>query len=519
MNKTVGQVLTEARALKEISLQDAARATHIRVQYLQELENDRPDLLPSKTQARGFLRLYADFLGLDADPLLKQWESSPLVEIETREPIKVSGAKNRSREKELKKSEKFKWGEFIAKMRTFLMDYLQSKKKTTSQNGDVQKATASLDRVDKVEEISGKAKNEEHPKKKPLSIDFFRRKSPKKEPIESSKGTSKEIPRRTATEIFHEVGEQIRQRREKLGLSLSDVEQFTRVRRIYLQAIEEGNFEALPSSVQARGMVTNYAHFLEMDEDAVVGLFTEGLEVQRHEKLQEKWASPVPPIQISIHIPEKIRRIITPDLLFGSLVVIGLFVFIFWGAAQVFSKNNEITPTSEFSISEKLQSTPTFLTTFQETVTSTLEETEMLTNTTGAAGITVLSPTPAPPMATANAAPLQLYIIAQQRAWMRVSVDGKVEFEGRIVPGNAYTFSGEKHIQLVSGNGAALEAYFNQQYLGVLGDFGEVITLDFSSEGVSKFTPTIAATPLLTVTSTIAPSVVPTLLPTVTVEE
>ncbi len=114
------------------------------------------------------------------------------------------------------------------------------------------------------------------------------------------------------------------------------------------------------------------------------------------------------------------------------------------------------------------------------------------------------------PVATANAAPLQLYIIAQQRAWMRITVDGVIEFEGRTVPGNAYTFSGDDRIVLQSGNGAALEVYFNQEYLGNLGAMGEVINLDFSQSGLTVPTPTITPTSAATSTPTVTPSATPT---------
>ena len=52
-----------------------------------------------------------------------------------------------------------------------------------------------------------------------------------------------------------------------------------------------------------------------------------------------------------------------------------------------------------------------------------------------------------------------------------------------------YTFSGENSIDLVSGNGAALEVYFNQEYLGNLGSVGEVVNLSFSLKGLSTPTP------------------------------
>jgi cytoskeletal protein RodZ len=477
MSKTVGQILRDARTLKEISLQEAAKATHIRLQYLQELENDRPELLPSRAQARGFLRLYAAFLEIDQAELLtlleepaasSEQKDQPEEQKNVEESIPESKVEQPAAQPEKRVAIPEKLQSLISKLPKW------TKKKTTVPQEEPQK------KIQKQKKIEKPIKEESH---------------------KESTAT------RSSLDVFKEVGQQMRMRREKLGLSLSDVEQFTRLRRMYIQAIEEGRIEDLPSSVQGRGMVANYAHFLEMDQDAVLNLYAEGLEAQRREKLQEKWIPREPTIRVSVRIPEKLRKLLSPDLLFGSLVVIGLFVFIFWGASQIFGNKSDATPTTAPSISEVLQSTVT-PTVMQEmtAITQTTENSQEAT--TPAVAVTQAAVQPATPIATANAAPLQLYIVAQQRAWMRVTVDGEVEFEGRIIPGNAYTFSGQGSILLLTGNGAALEAYFNQEYLGSLGELGEVVNLNFSATGLSIPTPTI--------TPTILPSLTPTITPTAT---
>ncbi len=78
--ETVGEKLRQAREQKGISLQDAASVTHIRSNYLDELENDHPEMFLSAVQARGFLRLYAAFLGLPADELVDQCEKPDIGE-------------------------------------------------------------------------------------------------------------------------------------------------------------------------------------------------------------------------------------------------------------------------------------------------------------------------------------------------------------------------------------------------------------------------------------------------------
>ena len=76
-------------------------------------------------------------------------------------------------------------------------------------------------------------------------------------------------------------------------------------------------------------------------------------------------------------------------------------------------------------------------------------------------------------------------------------MDGFEAFDGRVLPEDVYTYSGENTIDLVTGNGAALEVYFNQEYLGNLGKVGEVVEITFSLQGLSTATPEPTSTPTL----------------------
>jgi hypothetical protein len=93
---------------------------------------------------------------------------------------------------------------------------------------------------------------------------------------------------------------------------------------------------------------------------------------------------------------------------------------------------------------------------------------------------------------------------------MRVTVDGELAFEGRVLPGSAYPFAAEERIELVTGNGAGLQVLFNQQNLGLLGLYGEVVQRVFTVQGVLMPTPAVPPT------STPAPTATPTPTPTPT---
>jgi len=63
----LGASLEEARRRRGLDLEQVEEATHIHRRYLRALEEERFELLPGDAYAKGFLRAYAQFLGLDAN--------------------------------------------------------------------------------------------------------------------------------------------------------------------------------------------------------------------------------------------------------------------------------------------------------------------------------------------------------------------------------------------------------------------------------------------------------------------
>ena len=95
MKQTVGEQLRSARKSRGISLDEVVKGTHIRLNYLQELENDHPEMFKSETQARGFLRLYASYLSIPSAPLIEQWQKAVHAESEIEEGGNVSAETSR----------------------------------------------------------------------------------------------------------------------------------------------------------------------------------------------------------------------------------------------------------------------------------------------------------------------------------------------------------------------------------------------------------------------------------------
>ncbi len=71
----IGSSLKDARLRMGLDLATAAESTKIRSRHLQALEDEQFDVLPGQTYVRGFLKTYADFLGLDGQLYVDEYSS------------------------------------------------------------------------------------------------------------------------------------------------------------------------------------------------------------------------------------------------------------------------------------------------------------------------------------------------------------------------------------------------------------------------------------------------------------
>jgi cytoskeleton protein RodZ len=71
----IGGSLREARLKRGLSPSDVQKAIRIRDRYLQALEEERWELLPGDAYVKGFLRTYADYLGLDGSLYVDEYNS------------------------------------------------------------------------------------------------------------------------------------------------------------------------------------------------------------------------------------------------------------------------------------------------------------------------------------------------------------------------------------------------------------------------------------------------------------
>ncbi len=312
------------------------------------------------------------------------------------------------------------------------------------------------------------------------------------------------------------LGTLLRQRREALGLTLEEVERRTYIRQKFLAGIEGDDHSLIPSVAQARGFIRSYAAFLGLDADetfARVG--------------GTRPRPPQPPPGSARVAPEARRPIVSRaspwrrfmrlDVVLStglSVIVIGLLA---WGAVQLAHFLANETPAAAATgafVASLAQATPSETPTAPEPSSASGKLTSEPLLVTGGELVTA-APTPLGGVFTS----VHLRLEAVHRSYVRVIVDGKQQFAGRLPPGQHLEFEGTQSVAVLSGDGAAIRVIYNGVDQGTQGGVGEAVIRVWTLAGMKTPTPSVtptatpseipSATPRLTATYTPAPTATP----------
>lgn len=118
------------------------------------------------------------------------------------------------------------------------------------------------------------------------------------------------------------VGELLKSVRLGKQLTLEQAETATKIRKKYLAALEENDWQKLPSLTYARGFIKNYADFLGQDLTVIMAAF-------RRQEQPGKEIAKVLPSGLSEPLNEPFFRL-TPSKIVGAFSIFLIFLFFLW---------------------------------------------------------------------------------------------------------------------------------------------------------------------------------------------
>lgn len=267
------------------------------------------------------------------------------------------------------------------------------------------------------------------------------------------------------------VNDILRAEREKQNLTIKDVEKGTSIRGIYIEAIENGEYNKLPGEVYAKGFIRNYATFLKLDADDIILNYTQenhpeeiakaeaakaaeekNKEREKKAEAKEKTVDKKPQ---SAEKKTELRQQVESSHKKQNFMLIAAIILAVIGGAFYFTSGSE----------EKPAATPAPVETKAEEVPVK----------------------PAVPEKKVDG--VELVAKFTDRCWTQVDVDGKTIFEGIVEKGKTETWKGKENVVITAGNAGAVELKLNGKDLGKLGNTGEVIEKTYGPNGESAKQP------------------------------
>lgn len=306
----------------------------------------------------------------------------------------------------------------------------------------------------------------------------------------------------------YSFGQFLREAREARGIELAEAVAALRIRQPILEAFEAGEFVvANLSDIQVRGMLRNYAGFLQLDEEDVLQRYREarfGKKGRGRWRLRGKAqsspkpagrpgaAAPMQEIDVEQVRAARRRRWISLALIFAfSAGAIALIAFV----------TNELI---EMPMVDESETTLIAADASPETApTATRRPAPTFTPT-------AIPPTPS------NRAPYSgsgvlASIMMTQRSWIRIVGDGVERYAGIAVPGALLEYDANSEILVTASNAMGLDVIWNGQPQGQIGGRGQRVDLRFTVDQVeytlgqpgapTPISPTAPVTATMTLTS------------------
>ena len=121
-----------------------------------------------------------------------------------------------------------------------------------------------------------------------------------------------------------EIGNSLREARERQGLGYPEIELATKIRSKYIRALEEEDFTAIPGDAYIRGFLRTYAEYLGLDSDVYVEEYAS--------RFLTSWRDEVPPKPQRRRIRPRERRIERRAVLLvlAGIALVTALVFAAW---------------------------------------------------------------------------------------------------------------------------------------------------------------------------------------------
>jgi cytoskeletal protein RodZ len=279
----------------------------------------------------------------------------------------------------------------------------------------------------------------------------------------------------SSPEEGRKIGPILKKARTDQGLTLSDVEQATKIRKRYLEGLEREDYGMLPDAVYVQGFLKTYASYLGLDGDEMSQEFRSRRRPRRERQLnysQPPRSDFEQPLINPGGVTGTRRRRVSGGTILTIVVAILLLALVIGGLYYIGRGSQAFSETSD----TKAQATPR-----KDATQGDPPETP---SDAQASEPDAQTPPKPVPETTSEADPpetLMIEIRVEKRpSWLEIRADGSTSFSQIAEPGFSETFEAKRELSVTTGDAGAVSVMVNGQDVGVLGESGQVLTRDWT---------------------------------------
>ncbi len=145
-----------------------------------------------------------------------------------------------------------------------------------------------------------------------------------------------------------DLGQLLIKARNEKGLTIDDLQETTKIRKAYLEAIEEGNYKKLPGNFYVRAFIKSYAEAVGLEPDEVLTMYKNVIPAASYEQAH---IEPVRRPRSGTAASEKISKVALFVIMWLFILLIGGIIYVYIDSKYEGNNNN---PIDDTRITDKL---------------------------------------------------------------------------------------------------------------------------------------------------------------------
>lgn len=250
-----------------------------------------------------------------------------------------------------------------------------------------------------------------------------------------------------------EIGDRLRRAREERGLSLAEIQNSTKIRLRYLEALEHGEFEVIPGEVYVRGFLQNFAGAVGLDARELLEEYDRGRDGSQAEPMPAQT-----PVQVPVQAPVTMPPY-EPDQYQAG----GRRSFPAWGKPALLC----------MAIALGVGLTIWVLSAVRTTEQNARSTSPAKNETRSAAAAEPRTVEPRPAAKPVPGDEVLVVLRFTGRCWLQVRLDGRLVFSDIVSPGTLQTWRAKDLVAVDFGNAGGVSVEVNGETLGYPGKVGE----------------------------------------------